>query len=303
MLAELVPHLRCPVCHRRLAGAAQALHCDRGHSFDLARTGYAHLAIGRLTHPGDTVGMVAARATFLGSGAYDFLSAALSAATAPYPGLVVDVGGGTGHHLARVLATRQPALGLTVDVSKPALRRAARAHPRSGAVLADTWRALPLLDHTAGVLLNVFAPRNPPELHRILHPDGALLVVTPTPAHLAELPPALPGLRVLTVDPTKPDRLTATLRPWFRPVAATTHTHHLELPHPLLAALVQMGPSAPHIDPDALAAAVADLPEPFPVTAAVHLTSYRPHWTATGQVDRSAGQVDRSTSSQPRGEP
>ncbi|MGH3682987.1 MAG: putative RNA methyltransferase, partial [Natronosporangium sp.] len=100
MLAELVPHLRCPVCHRRLAAAPRALRCDHGHSFDLARTGYAHLATGRLTHPGDTVGMVAARSAFLASGSYDFVSAALAAAATPYPGLVVDAGGGTGHHLA-----------------------------------------------------------------------------------------------------------------------------------------------------------------------------------------------------------
>ncbi|MPZ27056.1 MAG: 23S rRNA methyltransferase [Micromonosporaceae bacterium] len=278
-MADLVPHLRCPVCHCPLTGAPRSLRCHRGHSFDLARAGYAHLATGRLTHPGDPVAMVAARETFLASGGYDFISAALSAAAAPYSGLVVDVGGGTGHHLARVLdARQQPALGLTVDVSKPALRRAARAHPRAGAVLADTWRALPLRDHTAGVLLNVFAPRNPAELHRTLHPDGALLVVTPTPAHLAELRPALPGLRLLTIDPTKPTRLAATLDPWFCAIdtTTTTHTHQLALPRPLIRALVQMGPSAAHTDPSALAAAVADLPEPFPVTAAVHLTRYRP---------------------------
>lgn len=276
MLAELLPYLRCPVCRRELARQPGSLRCPAGHRFDLARHGYVHLAPGKLTHPGDTTAMVAARATFLATGGYDFISAALSGAAAPYPGLVVDIGGGTGYHLARLLDALPAAVGLTVDVSKPALRRAARAHPRAGAVLADIWRGLPLPDHAASVALNVFAPRNPPELHRLLSPDGVLLTVTPTPAHLSELRPALPSLRLLQVDPTKPDRLAATLQPWFHPLPTTTHTHRLELPRPLIRTLIEMGPSAPHIDPAALTRAVADLPEPLPVTAAVHLTRWRP---------------------------
>lgn len=280
MLADLVPYLRCPVCRGRLAGLVRSLGCAHGHTFDLARQGYVHLAAGRLTHPGDSPAMIAARTAFLGSGSYDFLSTALAGAASGYrPGLVVDVGGGTGYHLARVLDARPAALGLVVDVSKPALRRAARAHPRGGAVLADTWRRLPLIDGAASVLLNIFAPRNGPELRRILRPDGVLLVVTPTPEHLAELPAALPaasGVRLLAVDPAKPDRLAATLEPWFRPTGSTLHTRRLRLPRPLVRALVEMGPSAAHLDPAALAGAVAALPDRLPVTAAVNLTRYTP---------------------------
>ena len=45
-----------------------------------------------------------------------------------------------------VLAALPDAVGLALDVSKPALRRAARAHPRAAAALADTWQRLPLAD-------------------------------------------------------------------------------------------------------------------------------------------------------------
>ena len=280
MLADLVPYLRCPACHRRLAAATGALRCERGHGFDLARAGYVNLTTGAgVTHPGDTARMVAARVEFLGSGSYDFLSTALSAAASGHlrsGGLVVDAGGGTGYHLARVLAAAPAARGLTLDVSKPALRRAARAHPRAGAVLADTWRALPLADRAAAAVLNVFAPRNGAELHRILAPDGRLLVVTPTAAHLAELAPILPGLRLLAVDPAKPDQLAASLAGWFDPAGTEAYTHRLRLSRGLVRALVGMGPSAPHIDPAELDRAVAGLPEPLPVTAAVRLTRYAP---------------------------
>jgi 23S rRNA (guanine745-N1)-methyltransferase len=281
MLAELLTYLRCPVCHTGLTGQPRSLRCRSGHSFDLARQGYVNLTAGRTTAAGDTASMVAARAGFLASGSYDFLATALAGAAAGYrpDGLVVDAGGGTGYHLARVLDARPAGIGLTVDASKPALRRAARAHRRAGAVLADTWHELPLRDRAATVLLNVFAPRNGLELHRVLAPDGVLLVVTPTPAHLAELPAALPpaeGLRLLSVDVDKPERLAATLRPWFRPAAGTTHTRRLRLRRELVRALVGMGPSAAHTDPDALARAVAELPDPFPVTASIHLTPHHP---------------------------
>jgi 23S rRNA (guanine745-N1)-methyltransferase len=281
VLAAVLPYLRCPVCHTGLSVAGRSLRCRQGHHFDLARAGYAPLTTGKLTHPGDTAAMAAARASFHSAGGYDFLATALAAAAAGCRpgGLVVDVGGGTGHHLARVLDARPAAVGLTVDVSKPALRRAARAHPRAAAVLADAWRELPLIDRAATVLLNVFAPRNGPELHRVLAPGGVLLVATPTPAHLAELPAALPGIRLLSVDPGKPDRLSATLEPWFRPVTSTTHVHRLRLTRPLVSALVGMGPSAAHIDPEALARAVERLVEPLPVTASVQLTRYAPRPT------------------------
>ena len=76
------------------------------------------------------------------------------------------------------LVGRGGVAGLAVDVSKPALRRAAQAHPRAAAIRADLWRRLPVSDGVAALILNVFAPRNGPEYHRVLRPDGLLLVVT-----------------------------------------------------------------------------------------------------------------------------
>ncbi|MGC1213178.1 MAG: 23S rRNA methyltransferase, partial [Micromonospora sp.] len=149
--------MRCPVCGEPLAvtaaGTARALRCPRRHSFDIARQGYVNLLAGRAPHTGDTAEMVAARADFLAAGHYDTIAGALAAAatrivygdplaapsTGPvdssaaggpaeaYP-LVVDAGAGTGRYLAAVLAALPEAVGLDLDVSKPALRRAARAH-------------------------------------------------------------------------------------------------------------------------------------------------------------------------------
>ncbi|GGK30812.1 ubiquinone biosynthesis protein [Pilimelia terevasa] len=293
---DITAHLRCPVCRGELAAGpaagSAALGCPAGHRFDLARQGYANLTAGRAPHTGDTAAMVAARADFLRAGHFGHLSAALAAAAARAvgelraapgaprapgggrvaPPLVVDAGAGTGHHLAAVLDAVPAARGLALDASKPALRRAARAHPRAAAALADTWGRLPLADGCAAVLLDVFAPRNGPEFRRVLAPGGTLLVVTPEPAHLAEVVAALDLLRV---DPDKPARLVAGL-PGFAVGAGTVHTADLALTHAEVAALVAMGPSAWHTDPAARAARLAALPPTVHTRASVRLTAFRP---------------------------
>nr|WP_240742016.1 23S rRNA methyltransferase [Micromonospora zingiberis] len=193
-------------------------------------------------------------------------------AVEPYP-LVVDAGAGTGRHLAAVLAAVPTAVGLALDIAKPALRRAARTHPRVTAALADTWQRLPLADASAALLLNVFAPRNGAEFHRILAPTGRLLVVTPATDHLTELVAALGLLRV---DPAKADRVAASLGGHFTEESATVHRQELTLSGPEVATLVGMGPSAWHTDPVALAARISALGEPVRVTVAVRLGVYRP---------------------------
>ncbi|MGY0005422.1 putative RNA methyltransferase [Micromonospora sp. I033] len=289
MDARILARLRCPVCGEPLAettaGTARALRCPRRHSFDVARQGYVNLLAGRAPHTGDTAEMVAARADFLAAGHYEPVAAALAAAAGQtaygatemtdgtsYP-LVLDAGAGTGWYLAAVLAALPDAVGLALDVAKPALRRAARAHPRAAAALADTWQRLPLADRSATVLLNVFAPRNGPEFHRVLDPAGALLVVTPAADHLAELVEALDLLRV---DPGKADRVAGSLGGHFTEESATEHRARLELSRTEVATLVGMGPSAWHADPGRLAERLASLPEPVPVTLAVRLAVHRP---------------------------
>jgi 23S rRNA (guanine745-N1)-methyltransferase len=271
MIRDVVACLRCPVCRAPLTGAARALRCPRGHSFDLARQGYVDLSAGRLPHTGDSAEMVAARERFLRAGHFAAVSGALAAYARP--GLVVDVGGGTGHHLAAVLDAQEAAVGLTLDASKPALRRAARAHPRAAAALCDAWGALPVADRAAALVLDVFAPRNGAEFRRVLRPDGTLVVVTPAADHLAE---AVDRLGLLRVDPGKEERLAASLDAHFtrtggQPVRAT-----LALARDDVAALVGMGPSAWHQDPARLAERIVALPEPFAVTVSVRVAAYAP---------------------------
>jgi 23S rRNA (guanine745-N1)-methyltransferase len=138
-------------------------------------------------------------------------------------------------------------------------------------VVCDAWRPLPVRDGAADVLLNVFAPRNGPEMRRVLRPGGRLLVVSPTPRHLAEL---VVELGLLGVDSRKEERLAATLEPHLTAAGSEELEFSMELTHAEVRTVVGMGPSAWHTDPDALARRIEALPERMRVTGSVRLSAF-----------------------------
>jgi 23S rRNA (guanine745-N1)-methyltransferase len=218
--------------------------------------------------------MVADRMAFLDAGHYAGITRALARAVAdgPAPGVLLDLGGGTGHHLAAVLDGLPEAVGAVLDSSPYAARRAARAHPRALAVVADTWARLPVVDAAVDRVLVVFAPRNGPEIARVLRPDGRLVVVTPAPDHLGEL---VGPLGLLRVDPDKAVRLAASLEPHLEPVTTAAHRERLRLDRAAVATLVGMGPHARHVSRDDVRTALAAFPEPLDVTVSVQISTYR----------------------------
>jgi len=279
VLADVLRFLICPHCGSSLAAAGGSLRCAGGHVFDVARHGYVSLLPpGGPVAGGDTAAMVAARQSFLAAGhlgqaaAELARSAARANANVTGAACIADVGAGTGHYLATVLDQLPGRAGLALDASRFALRRAARAHPRIGAVACDAWRALPVADGSAAVILNVFAPRNGAEFRRILAPAGQLLVITPTSAHLAELVQAL-GL--LTVDSQKEQRLARTLEAYFIRTGQHDITSTAALSHQDMLAAVTMGPSAWRAGPAGRLARIRALAEPLNVTLSVRLYCYR----------------------------
>jgi 23S rRNA (guanine745-N1)-methyltransferase len=254
----------------------RGLRCASGHAFDRARQGHVTLQPPvRRPVLGDSASMVADRAAFLGSGSYDGVTAALTDAALADggPHTLLDLGGGTGHHLAALLDRAPEAVGVVLDASPYAARRAARAHPRAMAVVADSWSRLPVLDGVLDRVLVVFAPRNGPEIARVLAPGGRLVVVTPAADHLAEL---VGPLGLLRVDPRKAERTATTLEPFLRLTRATSHRQTLALDHAAVEVLVGMGPHARHLVRDDLRARLEGFPERIPVTVSVEIGVYQP---------------------------
>ncbi|MGY1754657.1 putative RNA methyltransferase [Blastococcus sp. SYSU D01042] len=271
--------LACPVCGAGLAAGEDGalLRCPAGHSFDRARQGHVTLLPpGHRAPSGDSAEMVADRVAFLEAGHYAGVAAALGDAVlgggGAAPARLLDLGGGTGHHLAAVLDRLPGATGVVLDSSRYAARRAARAHPRAMAVVADTWARLPVRDGAVDRVLVVFAPRNGPEIARVLATDGRLVVVTPAADHLAEL---VGPLGLLRVDPDKDARLAGTLEPHLVPVTGATGREALLLDRAAIGTLVGMGPHARHLAAADRAARLAALPERVEVTVAVRVAVYR----------------------------
>ncbi|GAA1270683.1 rRNA (guanine-N1)-methyltransferase [Sphaerisporangium rubeum] len=270
MLADVIEHLACPVCRGDLTLAGGTARCLNGHAFDVARQGYVSLRTGSApAGTADTPAMVEARAAFLGAGHFAPVAARLRE-LAESAHVVLDAGAGTGYHLATAL--RPEAAGIALDISKHALRRAARAHPRIGAAVADVWRPLPVKDARADLLLNVFAPRNGPEFARVLAPGGTLAVVTPTSRHLS---PLVGRLGLLSVGEDKERRLGETLSGRFTEAEHMIEEYEISLGHEDVEAAVAMGPSAWHTDPVARKIAISRLPDVLAVNVSCRISVFR----------------------------
>jgi SAM-dependent methyltransferase len=254
-----------------MARVVPNVSCVAGHAFDVARQGYASFAVGRGVH-GDTADMVAARDRFLSAGHYAPVADAVSAAIpATARGVCVDVGGGTGYYLGAVLDDHEDLVGLVLDTSKPALRRAARSHPRVAAAAADVWAGLPLRSGGVAAVLSIFAPRNPAETARVLAPGGLLVVVTPTDGHLAEL---MAAVGLVSVDARKRERLERQLE-GFEPLAERVVEYRVSLTRREAVDDVLMGPNGHHADAETIERALSDLPDPLETTVSVRVTSFR----------------------------
>ena len=93
-------------------------------------------------------------------------------------------------------------------------------------MVCDVWGDLPVRTGVAAVVLNAFAPRNGPEMRRVLHDRGTLVIAHPAREHLHELVEAL-GL--LSVGEDKHDRIGHQIEPWFEPIEGSGFAQRVSL--------------------------------------------------------------------------
>lgn len=180
---------RCPHCSSPLLPDGSTLRCASGHAFDRAREGYVNLLVGgRLPGgpSGDDEAMVRARRAVFDAGLYAPIFESVAAQVAAVdPQHVLDMGCGEGSYLARAVAV-SGATGWGVDVSKSAIRLAARRYALQHFAVASSYR-LPFDDDTFDAIIDVFSPRPIAEMARVLRPGGVAVVVGPAADHLAQL--------------------------------------------------------------------------------------------------------------------
>src|SRR5437879_220366 len=134
--------LLCPVrdCHMALGRVERRLLCPRGHSFDVARSGYINLLQPqdrRSKEPGDTAAAVAARRRLHDRGVtrplLDGIAKVLKASASD---VVLDAGCGDGFYLG-TLAREHGLTAHGVDISLPAIKSAARYYPGCEWIVAN----------------------------------------------------------------------------------------------------------------------------------------------------------------------
>jgi 23S rRNA (guanine745-N1)-methyltransferase len=166
------------------------LYCPRGHSFDVARSGYINLLQTqdrRSSQPGDTTEAVAARRRLHDRGVTQPLLHAIEQVMAASPGdIVLDAGCGDGFYLGTLARTTGfDAHG--VDISIRAVDAAAKRYPECEWVVANADRFMPYTDRSFSKVLSITARMNASEFRRVLRDGGRLLVAIPSPDDLIEL--------------------------------------------------------------------------------------------------------------------
>jgi 23S rRNA (guanine745-N1)-methyltransferase len=194
------PVLLCTVrsCHLPLAREDRRVVCSRGHSFDIARSGYINLLQPqerRSRKPGDSAEAVAARRRFLDRGhAEPLLRAIRTMLPAPHPspsprvrgegrgeGEILDAGCGEGYYLGSL------GIGSGIDISTAAIELAARRYPRCEWVVANADRFIPYANTSFDVVLSITGRMHASEFRRVLRHGGSLLVALAAPDDLLEL--------------------------------------------------------------------------------------------------------------------
>jgi 23S rRNA (guanine745-N1)-methyltransferase len=252
--------LTCPICDEPLQRSGGTLRCAAGHSVDIAREGYVNLIPAhhrRRGLEGDTPAMLRARRRFLEAGYFapllDLLCDLIIDQDTSPPGLdnpsaIAELGCGEGYYIGGIARRLRERYGLTpplfgMDLSRDAVRLAARHYPEVCFFVGDINRRVYLPSGSLRALLNIFAPRNPAEFTRLLAPRGRALIVIPAAEHLGS---AREEFGLLDIQEEKEQRVLERLGADLHLVDRRELRYALQLAPAAVADLIEMGPSQWH---------------------------------------------------------
>lgn len=210
----------CPVrgCQDRLRRDGRSFACSRGHSFDVARSGYVNLSQPqdkKSKSAGDSTEAVQARRRLndggLGGGLATILTETVRELTLRAKPSILDAGCGEGFHLAG-LSAAIGGTGVGVDLSTTAIELAAKRYPGISWIVANADRQLPFGPGSFDLILSITARHNSAEYRRLLARGGHLVVVIPASDDLIELREAILGQGS---DRDRAEATAATYQPLF----------------------------------------------------------------------------------------
>ncbi len=194
--------LRCTVrnCDELLERRDAGLFCASGHHFDRPKGGYWNLTQPqdkKSLDPGDSDEAVMARHRWLERGHAEGLIEAIRPWLTLQAGLgdscdsivkprTLDLGCGEGT-FGPALFAESPDDYCGIDLSRRAIKLAARRWPEATWVLANADRVLPVNDKSIGRVVSLFGRRPVKEIARVLTDDGICVVAVPGEEDLIEL--------------------------------------------------------------------------------------------------------------------
>jgi 23S rRNA (guanine745-N1)-methyltransferase len=207
------------------------------------------------------------RAAFLDAGHFDLIAATIAehvrqSDTSAWS--ILDAGSGTGHHLANIAKFFSPdVVGLGLDSSRDAARKAARHWPTLAFAVADLWTEWPVQDAAIDLLLSIFAPKNFPEVARVLRPAGRLALVYPGTDHMVELRDRF-GLMRRREDADK--RYAKMVKRFVGPPNMHRLRWQTVLDDAAIHSAIMMGPNARHIGASTLHGELGPIAVTFEIT-------------------------------------
>ena len=184
--------LHCTVrnCTNLLTSKEGGLFCEAGHHFDQPKGGYWNLLQPqdkKSLNPGDSEDAVLARHRWLGRG----YAAGLIEALLPWTGdatieRAMDLGCGEGTFGPALFGDSETSY-CGVDLSKRAIRLAAKGWSEGTWVLANADRFLPAADKSIDCVVSLFGRRPVAEIARVLKQGGKCIVAVPGEEDLIQL--------------------------------------------------------------------------------------------------------------------
>lgn len=278
--------LVCPKCKEELHRSERSHSCLNRHSYDISKEGYVNLLLSQKSIPeewGDSKPMLLARREILESGRFASLSnhlcdmvERLALSRYSKQGLhLLDVGCGEGFYLGEVIKRLEKDSArdggeisfFGTDISKDALKMAAKRYPAGTFFLSNVHEQIPIKDGSISIITVTFAPRNFEEFGRILSPDGICIVTIPSPDHLKEL---RSYVDLLEVEADKESKLASQAK-GFRLLESSATGASVELERSEMVKLLTMTPNFRHSSEDEWA---AQLPQRLRVTLSLKVNSF-----------------------------